>query len=221
VIVGVASCPQPPLLLPGRTGCPVAEVERLRAACLAAIAELLAVQPESLVVIGGVAAAEAARLTAAEAGSQDEPVSIRIGRYLLAEAGCTVPVRPVSIRTDATTEECLATGRQLAAEACEQVPGNRIGLLVMADGSARRGLKAPGYLDERAGPFDERIAAALTAGKPAGLAGLEEGLAAELMVAGRAAWQVLAGATAGATFTATTHYLDDPFGVYYPVVSWS
>ena len=61
----------------------------------------------------------------------------------------------------------------------------------------------------------------MTAAQPAGLAGLEEGLAAEALVAGRAAWQVLAGATAGATFAATTHYLGDPFGVFYPVVPWS
>jgi hypothetical protein len=213
----MVNCPQPPLLLPGMTGCPVPEVEQLRAACLAALRELLAGRPEAVVLIGGIDVAEAARQ--AEPASTAEPASIRIGRYLLAEVGCTVPIRLVSIRADATTEECLATGRRLAADA--SVPGSRIALLVMADGSARRGLKAPGYLDERAVPFDETITAALTAGQPAALAALEEELAAELMVGGRAAWHVLAGATAGATFAATTHYLGDPFGVFYPVVSWS
>jgi len=217
VIAGVVSCPQPPLLLPGRTGCPVPEVERLRTACLAAIGELLAAGPESVVLIGGIAAAEVDRPA--------EPVSVRLGRHLLDDAGCSVPIRPVAIRADAGVEECLATGRQLAADAADAAdataaPGRRIGCLVLADGSARRGLKAPGYLDPRAAPFDASIEAALRAGDPAGLAALDAGLAAELLVAGRAAWQVLAGATEGHRFRAETYYLDDPFGVWYPVVAW-
>jgi hypothetical protein len=212
VIAGVLTCPQPPLLLPGATGCPVAEVEQLRAACLAGLRDLLADGAESLVLLGGSAAAEAAE--------DREPTSIRIGRQLLADAGCTMPTRPVRIRDDAATEECLATGRQLAAEVAEPAPGPRTVLLVMADGSARRGLKAPGYLDPRAQPFDQAVQAALTAGDPAGLAKLDPVLAADLLVAGRAAWQVLAGATEGRRFRAETYYLGDPFGVWYPVVRW-
>jgi hypothetical protein len=209
VIVGVLNCPQPPLLLPGTTGCPVAEVEQLRTACLAGLRDLLVDRPESLVLLGGIAAAEA--------GGEREPISIRIGRQLLAEAGCAIPVRPVAIRADAATGECLTTGRRLAAVADEP---RRIALLVMADGSARRGLKAPGYLDPRAQPFDRAVEAALTAGDPAGLADLDAALAADLLVAGRAAWQVLAGATEGGRFRAETYYLGDPFGVWYPVVRW-
>jgi hypothetical protein len=209
VIVGVLNWPQPPLLLPGTTGCPVAEVEQLRAACLSGVRDLLVDRPESLVLLGGIAAAET--------GGEREPISIRIGRLLLAEAGCAIPVRPVAIRSDAATEQCLTTGRRLAAEADEP---RRIALLVMADGSARRGLKAPGYLDPRAQPFDRAVEAALTAGDPAGLADLDAALAADLMVAGRAAWQVLAGATEGGRFRAETYYLGDPFGVWYPVVRW-
>jgi hypothetical protein len=208
VIAGVVNCPQPPLLLPGRTGRPVPEVEELRAACRAAIADLLAGDPDSVVLIGGIAAAEADR--------PGEPVSLRIGRHLLAEAGCPAPIRPVLVRTDTPAEQCLRIGRQLVAEAAEL----RIGLLVMADGSARRGLKAPGYLDPRAAPFDETVQRALTGGDPAGLAELDEKLAAELLVAGRAAWQVLAGATAGGCFRSQIYYVGDPFGVWYPVVRW-
>jgi len=215
VITGVVSCPQPPLLLPGRTGRPVAEVEELRAACRAAVADLLASVSE-VVLVGGVAAAEV--------GRPAEPVSLRIGRMLLAEAGCadlarTGPARTVPVRTDATTEECLAVGRKLAAQ-LEPASDRRIGLLVLADGSARRGPKAPGYLDPRAAPFDQAVERSLTAGDPAGLAALDQELAAELLVAGRAAWQVLAGAAEGRRFQARTYYLGDPFGVWYPVVGW-
>ena len=212
MIAGVLSCPQPPLLLPGRTGRPVAEVAQLRAACREAIADLLAEQLDSVVLIGG--------LTAAEADRRAEPVSLRIGRLLLADGGCTVPIQPVPVRVDATTEECLATGRRLAAEV-QAGPGSRTGLLVMADGSARRGPKAPGYLDPRAAPFDRAVEQALATGDPAGLAELDPALAAELLVAGRAAWQVLAGATEGRHFQARTYYLGDPFGVWYPVVRWA
>jgi len=185
-------------------------VEQLRLACRAAVADLLAGVSE-VVLVGGVAAAEADR--------PDEPVSLRIGRLLLAEAGCTDPARTVPVRTDATTAECLAAGRELAAE-LGPASDRRIGLLVMADGSARRGLKAPGYLDPRAAPFDQAVERALTGGDPAGLAVLDEKLAAELLVAGRAAWQVLAGAAEGRRFQARTYYLGDPFGVWYPVVGW-
>jgi hypothetical protein len=215
VIAGVVSCPQPPLLLPGRTGRPVAEVEELRAACRAAVAELLADGPDSVLLIGGVAAAEAGR------AAEQEPVSLRIGRQLLAEAGCPEPAGSVPVRTDAPAAECLAIGRRLAAGAeAEPAADRRIGLLVLADGSARRGPKAPGYLDLRAAPFDRAVQQALTDGDPAGLAALDAELAAELLVAGRAAWQVLAGAVEGRRFQARTYYLSDPFGVWYPVVRW-
>ena len=248
VIAGVVSCPQPPLLLPGLTGRPVAEVEQLRTACRTAITELLGRRPDSVVLIGGLAADEVDR--------PGEPISLRVGRQLLAEAGCAVPIRPVRIRAAAPTEECLAIGRQLTAatepgqaqpgetqpgetqpgetQPAETQPGEtqaqpgetlaqlgpRLGLLVMADGSACRGLKAPGYLDPRAAPFDQAIERALTGGDPSGLAVLDADLAAELLVAGRAAWQVLAGATERRRFAAQVHYLGDPFGVWYPVVSW-
>ena len=222
VIAGVVSCPQPPLLLPGMTGRPVAEVEELRAGCRDAIAGLLADRLDSVVLVGGIAAAEV--------DQPQEPLSLRIGRLLLAEAGCTlagqaapgwpVPIRSVLIRADASVDECLATGRRLAADAVQAGPGSRTGLLVLADGSARRGPKAPGYLDPRAAPFDQAIEQALTTGDPAGLAALDEKLAAELLAAGRAPWQVLAGAVEGRRFQARTYYLGDPFGVWYPVVRW-
>lgn len=204
MIVGAVSCPQPPVLLPGMTGRPVAEVETLRAACVAAVAELLAAGPERIVLIGGRANAEP---------GDRPPLSIEVGRLLLADY--LGPLDELVVAGDADTEHCLRLGRELAASA------NRpTGLLVLADGSARRGLKAPGYLDDRAAPFDAAIEAALAGGDPTGLAALDAVLAEELLVAGRAAWQVLAGATEGRRYRAAVSYSDDPFGVWYPVSSW-
>jgi hypothetical protein len=207
VIVGVLSCPQPPLLLPGITGRPVAEVEALRAACLAAVGELLAGDAERIVVVGG--------WTVRDRAADRAPLSIEVGRLLLSEAGCSLPVEELVVAEDTGTEDCLRYGRDAAGRA-----GTATGLLVMADGSACRSLKAPGYLDERAAPFDARVEAALREGDAAGLAALEAGLAAELLVAGRAAWQVLAGATEGRRFDARLSYSADPFGVWYPVCGW-
>jgi hypothetical protein len=204
VIAAVAGCPHPPLLLRGITGRPVAEVEQLRAACLAAIGELLAAGPSRLVVIGGAAPDE-----------DDKALSIVIGRLLLNQAGCQLPIEHLIIAADSPPADCLRAGRALAEQ------DGDLGLLVMGDGSARRTLKAPGYLDARAAPFDEGVQACLRSGRLAGLADLDPDLAAELLVAGRAAWQVLAAAVGEAAGRSRLHYSDDPFGVWYPVFSWS
>lgn len=203
MIVAVAGCPNPPLLLRGITGRPVAEVEQLRSACLAAIGELLAAGPSRLVVIG-----------AAAPGEDDKALGIVIGRLLLDQAGCALPVEHLVIAADSSPADCLRAGRALAEQDAD------IGLLVMADGSARRSLKAPGYLDARAAPFDDGVRACLESGRLAGLAELDPALAAELLVAGRAAWQVLAGAVGEEAGRSRLHYSDDPFGVWYPVFSW-
>ncbi|MEO7260613.1 MAG: hypothetical protein ABI047_05060 [Jatrophihabitantaceae bacterium] len=203
MIVAVAGCPNPPLLLRGVTGGPVLEVEQLRAACLAAIGELLTARPSGLVVIGGAGPDE-----------DDKALSIVIGRLLLSQAGCRLPVEHLVIAADSSPADCLRAGHELAAR------DEAIGLLVMADGSARRSLKAPGYLDPRAAPFDEGVQACLSSGQLAGLGDLDPVLAAELLVAGRAAWQVLAGAVGEAPGRGHLRYSDDPFGVWYPVFNW-
>jgi hypothetical protein len=202
VITAVAGCPHPPLLLPGITGRPVAEVEQLRTACLTAIGELLAAGPSRVVVVGGAGPDE-----------DEKALSIVIGRRLLTEAGCRLPVEHLVVAAQSPPADCLEAGRRLAAE------DDSTGLLVMADGSACRSLKAPGYLDPRAAGFDAGVQACLGSGRLDGLAELDPVLAAELLVAGRAAWQVLAGAVATAG-RCRLHYSDDPFGVWYPVFSW-
>ncbi|CAM5334171.1 putative protein OS=Streptomyces albaduncus OX=68172 GN=FHS32_006126 PE=4 SV=1 [Streptomyces griseoloalbus] len=92
----------------------------------------------------------------------------------------------------------------------------------MGDGSACRTLKAPGYLDERAEPFDAEIARALGTADTAALRALDAGLARELKVSGRAPWQVLAGAAEGAAgLSGALLHEDAPYGVGYMVATWS
>jgi hypothetical protein len=76
----------------------------------------------------------------------------------------------------------------------------------------------PGHFDERAGPFDLAVEQSFRDGDMAALAGLDAGLADDLMATGRAAWQVLAGALrAGPAPVGEVLYADAPFGVGYLV----
>ena len=91
---------------------------------------------------------------------------------------------------------------------------------MLANGSARRGEKAPGHLDERSFGFDEAAVRALAQGDPSGLAALDEPLAGELLADGVPGLRAVARTLHGADVVATTLYADDPFGVQYWVVTW-
>ncbi|CAM5593828.1 Catalytic LigB subunit of aromatic ring-opening dioxygenase OS=Streptomyces gougerotii OX=53448 GN=GCM10010227_21760 PE=4 SV=1 [Streptomyces diastaticus subsp. diastaticus] len=82
-------------------------------------------------------------------------------------------------------------------------------------------MKAPGYLDERAAPFDEAVAKALGTADTTALAALDPALAEEVGAAGRAPWQVLAGAAAEAGLTGELLHDEAPYGVGYFVAAWS
>jgi hypothetical protein len=96
-----------------------------------------------------------------------------------------------------------------------------VALLVMGDGTACRTLKAPGYLDKRAEPFDAAVAAALAAADTGALAALDPVLARELKAAGRAPWQVLAGAAGNGGLAGTLLHESVPYGVAYFVATWT
>jgi hypothetical protein len=92
------------------------------------------------------------------------------------------------------------------------------GYLVVADGTAKRTLRAPGHLDERAAAFDADLVAALESAHPAGLLALDPALAAELWVQGLPALQALAGL--GGSWRGEVLYADAPYGVGYAVAVW-
>lgn len=203
LLVAAACCPNPPLLLPGSTGGPVTEVAELRSACLAAIGVILGASPDVVLIVGADAEYDLA-----------EPLSIAVGRELLSQAGWSGQVQRVIVPRTASPADALLAGTRI-----RQRPG-RVALLVMADGSACRTLKAPGYLDERAVGFDDDVTRALLASDWPTVAALQRQPAEELLVAGRPAWQVLAGAAATGALVATGHYAAAPFGVWYPVISY-
>jgi aromatic ring-opening dioxygenase LigB subunit len=141
--------------------------------------------------------------------------SLTVAAWLLGRTQVSAPLHACSVSEDAPADRMLGLGRGLAELA------DRVTLLVMGDGSACRSVKAPGYLDERAEPFDSAVAVALEDAETDALAGLDDRLAAELQASGRAPWQVLAGAAEGAGLGGRLLYEEAPYGVGYFVASWS
>ena len=222
-IVCAAVCPSPPLLAPELTGHGDV-LPGLRAACAAAVARLLAADPDVVVVVGAGSATAtwdpdgrldlSAYAPALRAGGKPGlPLALGLGVMLLDAAGYTGPRVLQAVGEQAPAAECLGLGASLRGLA------PRVGLLAMGDGSARRGVAAPGHLDGRAAPFDASVECALRDGDLAALAALDPDLARDLLATGRAAWQVLAGAmsTQGTVGVPAGQvlYADAPLGVGY------
>ena len=159
---------------------------------------------------------------AAGTGVADErpalPPAAGIGAYLLDQAAYRGPRVIWTVSEDEAPAGCAKLGAELAAAEA------RTALLVLGDGSARRGPKAPGAFDPRAAAFDADVVRAVRDGDLDALLAVDPALARELMATGRPAWQVLAGALAGtgpanAGPVAEVRYAGDPFGVLYLVAS--
>ncbi|MEU8629286.1 class III extradiol dioxygenase subunit B-like domain-containing protein [Streptomyces sp. NPDC048669] len=237
MLVAAAVCPCPPLLVPDVAAGAAPELDAARTACTDALGVLAASRPDLLIVIGPADLAgrgphpEGATGTFREFGvdlavrlgrdlgtvaDRPLPASLAVGAWLLARTGwADAPVEGLGVGEPLETGRCTETGRALAARA------DRVALLVMGDGSACRTLKAPGYLDERATEFDAAASRALGAADTDALIALDEALAYELKAAGRAPWQVLAGAARGAGLDGRLLYDDAPYGVGYLVAAWS
>ncbi|QMU78747.1 hypothetical protein GXW83_26605 [Streptacidiphilus sp. PB12-B1b] len=245
MLVAAAVCPCPPLLVPEVASGAAPELDELRAACDAALRTVLAAGPQLIVAVGPGARHETfeqgapggfqpfgvdlpVRLGAGAAAGQADPgsdaaealpPSLAVGAWLLERAGWAGAVRALAVPDYLEPRVCAENGLHLADSA------ERVGLLVLGEGSARRSVKAPGYLDERAEGFDARIARSLTRTDPdGGLASLDDELAFELMASGRAPWQVLAGAAGpddAGRLKAELLYEAAPYGVGYFVAAWS
>lgn len=234
MLVAAAVCPCPPLLVPEVAAGAVPELDAARTACADALGVLAAARPNLLIVIGpadeegrgphpagargsfhGFGVDLDVRLGAGGPQERPLPPSLAVGAWLLGRTGWDDAVEGLGVGEPLEGERCVTAGRGLGARA------ERVALLVMGDGSACRSLKAPGYLDERAAAFDRQAARALGAADVEGLKALDESLAYELKVAGRAPWQVLAGAAEGAGLGGQLLYEDAPYGVGYFVAAWS
>jgi len=180
VISAVAFCPQPPLLVPQLAAGAAGELGALRAACAAALGRV-AGDSRQLVLLG---AGESSRSFSPLArgslagyglplevhlgapgcgGALELPPSLTIGAWLVGDVlGPRTGAVGFSVGPD------FAGGRA-AVELLALAESEELALLVMGDGSARRSIKGPGYLDVRAEPFDAARAAVYLHGLAADL----------------------------------------------------
>jgi hypothetical protein len=243
----VAVVPQPPLMVPQLTAGRAADSEPMRAACLEVAARLAAASDRWLVVaadpagrrtvdqpVGGTFLGYGVDVPVALApgviGAPDLPgpeaaelpLPLLVAGWLRGRTAPGLGAVAELVSPGLATEECRRLGARLAGRS--EAAGGRVGLLVVGDGATTHTEKAPGYLDERAGPFDAAVATALAEADPAGLLALDPGLATELGAVGRAPWQVLAGAAehgAGrGRWIGELTYTGAPFGVGYHVALW-
>jgi hypothetical protein len=215
MLTAAVVCPGPPLLVPELSGAD-AHAAELRAAGDAAVRALLATGPDVVAVVGPAERTQSWPVTArSDLGAFGRsgtggaaPLSLGLGAWLLDRAGFTGDRLMWSVGSDwaPAAATLAATAGQLA-------------LVVIADGSARRTVKAPGYIDDRAGPYDEHVRVAVSTGDLAALRRLDPDLARQLMAPGWPALQVLAELADNRRPHATVHYCDAPFGVGYLVAS--
>lgn len=199
MISSFAIVPSAPLLLPeyaGRADCGA----QLRALAVAAV-EHAAVGADQIVLV---------HATDRDPRHTRSALGLRVGAHLVAGAGRRIT--SVAVQWDAPVSVCREHGSAIGAGE------SRVGLVVVADGCARRGEKAPGYLDERSFGYDrewlvalggvepelsspaEMVPAAVRGGvNSAGLLALDAEVGADLLCHGRAPLQVLGGALARAT----------------------
>jgi hypothetical protein len=245
MLIAAAVCPHPPLLIPAAFGAaasdPPAALCAVGDACDAAVRALAAAGPGLIAVVGGGPAGR--EYGADAAGSLAEfgvpvtvgegepvlPLSLTVGRWLLGRAGIGAghdgrehprrrrgpQVLLQAVDQRAPAGDCLRLGASIAGRAA------RVALLVMGDSSARRARDAPGAADPQAQDYDDGVAEALAAADARWLGRLDPALDDVLMVAGRAAWQVLAGAATGIRMCGRLLCMANPYGVTYLVASWA
>ncbi len=131
----------------------------------------------------------------------------------------STPARVVVVGEDPRVAEHLLAEAGWAGVTSSGPPEPGDAVVVLANGSARRGEKAPGHLDPRAHAFDAAVEQALLAGDPDALAGLDLTPAGELLTAGLPGLVTTAGSRS-APVAVEDLYADDPFGVRYWVVLW-
>jgi hypothetical protein len=148
-----------------------------------------------------------------EYAGQEDPVP-EVRAAALAAATWLVEAGPVTVVGD---EQGSRVGRHLLAGAAE---GDGSAYLVVANGSARRTDTAPGYVDDRAVPFDTALEAALREPDPGALEGLDVDLAAALLV-GNPAGLVRLGTLLRRAGPPMVDYAGDPYGVQYWVMRWT
>lgn len=226
MLAAIAVTPTAPVLVPELAGAAAAKVEKVREAAVVAAATL----PPRWIAIGVGPAGERigpdARGTFAGYGA-DVPVAFSpearpdvtamplcalFAGWLRGRADprAVVEVRVCAADLDATAATAL--GRSLRAE-IDATP-DPIGVLMLADGATTLTPSAPGGYDPDAEAVQSVLDDALAAGDIAALERLPDS------IAGRVAYQVLAGLAEPGPWAATELARSAPYGVGYFVGTW-
>lgn len=238
--------PHPPAYFSELTRGASAELEALRAAVADAAA--LLTDCEALVAVGtgpvgGVASAQTtgtlagfgedlavrfpaldewpATGTTAPGHLERLPLSLLVAARVLADANVGLPTVALSVPAaggPALTEVVRAIVRW--ADESDR----RVGLLVLADGSAGRAANSPGYIIPGAVDYDDAAVAALASGSPAALADLDADLGVRVIAAGARLWPAVGSALVDACgdlrWSAGDVLAEDSLGVLYALARW-
>lgn len=196
----IGFAPAPPLLVPEVASGAAPELDDLRAACDEMVLQLLD-GCDHLIILA-------------------ERSAVELGEWLVARSGWAGETDVISIDPAGSRDR---VAQQPIDAVVSQINNHQSSaLLVMGDGSACRTEKAPGYLDERAKPFDDKLAQYLAEANTTELAAMDQDLAAALLVAGRFTWPI-ASAIVNAderTWIGDLSFRDAPYGVSYFVALW-
>ena len=227
MLAAIALTPSAPVLVPALAGAAAAEVADARDAAVAAAAAL----PDRWVVIGVGAADEVlppgTRASFAGYGADVEvalspeapadraaaPLCALWAGWLRGQAN---PAAVAEVRVYAAghgADAALSRGRALRAEI--DAAGQPVGVLVVADGATTLTQAAPGGFDPGAEAVQAALDDALAAGDPAPLPALPDS------IAGRVAYQVLAGLVGSTVCAGREMFRGAPYGVGYFVGLWT
>ena len=245
MLITVAVVPGPPALVPELMGSAAHELDDLRHAADSvvsrAVSDLIAASADSppsvsaqLVIVGpgqpgefnaagpvsfdsfgrGVAVPA---LVEGEQTERDLPTPLMVARYLASRDVGAHPEHAAlwaSARWITTSgADATALGEQLREDR------TRVALILVADGAACHGPKAPRAEDSRALAYDDGVCAALASGQPGRLAQIDVDLSHDLGATGPQVWPVLF-AAAGSDGIGEVLWRGAPYGVGWAVAAW-
>ncbi|MFF0814085.1 hypothetical protein ACFYVR_02845 [Rhodococcus sp. NPDC003318] len=227
----------PPLLIPELAGAAATETADMRSAALAVAAELAELAASWTAI--GVGATEVEVPAASRGTFRGYGVDVRVALGAGGEHGVADPTLPLAalvagwlrgaaaprveietliLAADTSPVHCAELGARLRRRLDDDPEPH--GVLVVADGATTLTPKAPGAFDDRAPEVQAELDRALDTGDVEHLAQLDPVACADLGIAGRPAWQVLAALFGGSPGTCRTDYQGAPYGVGYHVGLW-
>ena len=234
MLASVAVVPGPPALVSELMGSAAHELDGLRSAVESVVSQAVSSVSAQLVVVGPGPAGEfnasgpvsfasfgrdVTVSALVEGGKTDRelPTPLMVARYLASRDVAAHPEHAdlwASARWITTSgSDATALGEQLREDDAS------IALILVADGAACHGPKAPRAQDSRADAYDDEVCAALASGQPGRLARINAALGRELGATGTEVWPVLIAAPDG-DMIGEVVWTGAPYGVGWAVASW-